>query len=300
MVSIRSFFAERGVLEVETPLLSAAAATTPHIRSFKTESPSAPGHDLYLQTSPESAMKRLLAADIGPIFQICKAFRAGEQGALHNPEFTLLEWYRPGFSAHALMDETEALLGRILSVGSVRRMSYGEAFRTHTEIDAFAASTPSLHEYATRVLGVAPRTAMALERDACLDLILSHRIQPALHEGATWLYDFPASQAQLARIREANPPVAERFELFIAGVELANGYVELTDSKEQGQRFLGDLTMRQRLGLPPVPMDSRLLGALDHGLPECSGIALGLDRLAMLAAGETHLEAVFPFPISRA
>ncbi len=300
MAAIRSFFADRGVLEVETPLLSAATATAPHIQSFKTECRSVPGQYLYLQTSPESAMKRLLAAGSGPIFQICKAFRESEQGSLHNPEFTLLEWYRPGFSAPALMNETEALLQRILRIGPVRRLTYGEAFRKYANIDAFAVSTPSLREYVARVFGVAPQTVTSLERDACLDLILSRRIQPALHQRATWVYEFPASQAQLARIIKGSPPVADRFELFVAGVELANGYCELTDSKEQTQRFLDDLAVRRRLGLPPVSLDVRLLRALEHGLPACSGIALGLDRLVMLSAGEVQLEAVLSFPISRA
>ncbi len=300
MATIRSFFAERGVLEVETPLLSATTATAPHIESLETECRAVSGQRLYLQTSPESAMKRLLAAGSGPIFQICKAFRDDAEGALHNPEFTLLEWYRPTFSSQALMAEGETLLQRILRVGPVRRMPYRAAFREHAGIDPFAASTPSLREYATRTLGVTLQTARSLERDDCLDLILTHRIQPALHGQPTWLYDFPASQAQLARIREGNPPVADRFELFVAGVELANGYRELTDSEAQTQRFLGDMATRRQRGLSPVPLDSRLLGALRHGLPECSGIAVGLDRLMMIAAGEVRLEAVLPFPVSRA
>lgn len=300
MAAIRSFFAERGVLEVETPLLGAATATAPHIQSFKIKCRSVPERYLYLQTSPESAMKRLLAAGSGPIFQICKAFRDGEQGTLHNPEFTLLEWYRPGFCSDALMDETEALLGQILGIAPVRRRTYAQAFREYAGIDAFAASTRRLREYLIHALGIARQTAIALERDACLDLILSYRIQPALGPRGTWLYEFPASQAQLARIRAGNPPVADRFELFVAGVEVANGYCELTDTEEQAKRFLSDLAMRRRLGLEQLPMDARLLGALEHGLPKCSGIAVGLDRLVMLSAGETRLEAVLSFPLSRA
>lgn len=300
MAAIRVFFAERGVLEVETPLLSAATASAPHIQSFKTESQWAPEGHLYLQTSPESAMKRLLAAGSGPIFQICKAFRRDEHGALHNPEFTLLEWYRPALCAAALMDETEALLGRILDLGPVRRLTYGEAFREYAGLDSFAASTPSLQQYAVRVLGMTAQSAQSLERDACLDLILSHRIQPALKPQPTWLYEFPASQAQLARVRRSKPSVAERFELFVSGIELANGYCELTDSEEQRQRFLADMAVRRRFGLPKVPLDTRLLGALEHGLPNCSGIALGIDRLVMLSARVAHLDTVIPFPISRA
>ncbi len=300
LATIRDFFAERGVLEVETPLLGAATATGPYIQSLKTQCHSMAGQDLYLQPSPESAMKRLLAAGSGPIFQICKAFRDGEQGALHNPEFTLLEWYRPGFPSHALMAEAEGLLGRLLRIDPVRRMTYREAFQKYADLDPFTISTQSLRQYANETMAVEARTAMYLEREACLDLILCHRIQPALKQQATWLYEFPASQAQLARIRARTPPVADRFELFIAGVELANGYCELTDSQEQAQRFRGDRTMRRRLGLADVPMDTRLLRALEQGLPECSGIALGLDRLVMLCAGEVHLEAVLSFPISRA
>lgn len=300
MAAIRSFFADRGVLEVETPLLSAATATAPHIQSLKTVCQSVPGKQLYLQTSPESAMKRLLAAGSGPIFQICKAFRDDEQGTLHNPEFTLLEWYRPTFSSQALMAEADALLQRVLSVGPVRRMTYGAAFREYTGIDPFAASTRSLRDHVTRTLGATRQTAMSLARDDCLDLILTHRIQPALQGQATWLYDFPASQAQLARLRGENPSVADRFELFIAGVEVANGYGELTDGEAQAQRAFTDLSTRRRVGLAHVPLDSRLLGALRHGLPECSGVAVGLDRLVMIAAHEGQLDRILPFPISRA
>lgn len=300
LANIRDFFAERGVLEVETPLLGAATATAPYVQSLKTQCHSMVGQDLYLQPSPESAMKRLLAAGSGPIFQICKAFRDGEQGALHNPEFTLLEWYRPGFSSHALMAEAEALLGRFLRVEPVRRMTYREAFQKYADLDPFTISTQSLRQYANETMAIEARTAMCLEREACLDLILCHCIQPELKQQATWLYEFPASQAQLACISPGIPPVADRFELFIAGVELANGYCELTDSQEQAQRFRHDRVMRRRLGLADVPMDTRLLRALEYGLPECSGIALGLDRLVMLCAGEIHLEAVLPFPISRA
>lgn len=302
LTAIRNFFAERGVLEVETPLLGAATATSPHLRSLKTRcrwAGEAAGHDLYLQTSPEAAMKRLLAAGSGPIFQICKAFRDGETGPLHNPEFSLLEWYRPGFDALALMNEVEALLERILHIAPVSRVTYREAFRQHAHLDPFAVPLSRLRRH-TMDLGLARQTALSLDRDACLDLILTHQVQPCLGQGATWIRDFPVSQAQLARVRVDTPPVAERFELFIGGIELANGYLELVDSAEQRKRCLADIDERRRLGLPEVPLDRRLLQALEHGLPACSGIALGIDRLAMLAAKAAHLQAVLPFPVSRA
>lgn len=294
---IRAFFARRGVLEVDTPLLGAAPTTEVHLLSLTTRcrlQGAKQPRQLYLQTSPEFSMKRLLAAGSGPIFQICKAFRDGEEGPLHNPEFTLVEWYRPGFEPEALMDEAEDLLRAVLNVRHYTRISYREAFRRHAHIDPFAAGLAELH---SRVwaLGLSPAT-IGLDRETCLDFILSHEVQPALGPEACWIFDFPATQAQSARVRPDNPSVAERYELFIDGIELANGYRELTDSKEQKRRLCDDLEKKRRLGLPLVPLDTRLLQALEQGLPDCTGIALGLDRLVMLAAGASSLRDVLTFP----
>ena len=294
---IRDFFAERCVLEVETPAMAHAGASDIHIASLATRNRD--GQPFYLQTSPEFAMKRLLAAGSGPIYQVCRAFRDGEHGRLHNPEFTLLEWYRPGFDEHALMDELDALLVQLLgSADSNRRMTYRQAFIELGGIDPFEVSTRALYDHAgTRGLKLAHDHPG--ERDLLLDFLFSHSVQPAL-EGRVFVYDYPPSQAALARVRASQPPVAERFELFLDGVEIANGYHELTDAAEQRRRFNADNRAREQRGLEQMPVDERLITALAHGLPDCAGVAVGLDRLFMVAAGESSIEAVMAFPISRA
>lgn len=293
----REFFAERGVLEVETPAMAHAGASDVHIASLATVSQD--GRRLYLQTSPEFAMKRLLAAGSGPIYQVCRAFRDGESGPLHNLEFTLLEWYRPGFDEHALMDELDDLLSRLLGTrSSKRRMTYRQACVELGGFDPFEASTPVLREHAdARGLRV-PRDDPG-ERDLLLDFLFSRVVQPAL-EGRVFVYDYPASQAALARVRASQPPVAARFELFVDGIEIANGYHELADAVELRRRFNADGRARESRGLEQMPMDERLIAALDHGLPDCSGVAVGLDRLFMIATGQTSIESVIAFPTSRA
>ncbi|RMH22290.1 MAG: EF-P lysine aminoacylase GenX [Acidobacteria bacterium] len=293
---IRLFFAARGVLEVETPLLAAAAVTDLHLASFELD---AGGERRYLQTSPEFAMKRLLAAGSGPIYQLGKAFRDGEVGRLHNPEFTLLEWYRPGFDHHALMDEVDAFLGEILGLPPAERIPYGELFERHLGIDPHRAGAAELRRCVRRRdLDV---EGLAEERDPWLDVLLSHVLEPRLGRGRpTFVYDYPASQAALARLRDGDPPVAERFEVYVEGIELANGYHELVDAAEQRRRFAADLARRRERGLPAVAMDERLLAALDHGLPPCAGVALGVDRLALLATGGDALADVVAFPFDRA
>lgn len=299
---IRAFFAQRGVLEVETPALSAAALTDPAIDSLVTRY-TGPGHAdglaLYLHTSPEFAMKRLLAAGSGPIYQICKVFRQGEAGRRHNPEFTMLEWYRPGFDHHRLMAEVEALVAPILGVTVVaERVSYREAFLRHAGIDPLSASIDELRGCAER-LGISHFDAGEV-RDTWLDLILSHAVEPHLGmEGLCFLTDYPASQAALARLNPDNPVVAERFELYFRGVELANGFHELGDSGEQCRRFEAELTERAMRGMVTPPMDERLLAALEAGLPECAGVALGVDRLVMLALGAESLDEVIAFSLER-
>ncbi len=302
LARVRGFFAARGVLEVETPLLGAAPATAPHLDSFETVD--AGGRRLFLQTSPEYAMKRLLAAGSGDIFQVCHAFRAGERGRWHNPEFTLVEWYRVGMGYRALMEEAVALvetvLGDVLELGPFRALSYAEAFAAHAGIDPLAAGAQALARAAVRhgigTPGLAPDDA-----DGWRDLLMTHVVEPALPRGCVvGLYDYPASQAALARVRPGKPPVAERFELYLNGVELANGYQELTDADALRERFAADNAARRRLGRPALPPDEHLLAAMAAGLPECAGVALGFDRLVMLAAGAASIDEVLAFPVERA
>ncbi len=374
---IRTFFAERGVLEVETPLLASAPVTDLHLAALSTRY-RGPGHDdgrlLWLQTSPEFAMKRLLAAGSGPIYQLCKAFRDGEAGSRHNPEFTILEWYRPGWDHHRLMDEVAELFDAVLRTshapsgsglvgrafmpcdppdeesppdpalacledsddvqsrnavdridpsgskqiplqeghvkppspqalkpGRAERLTYAEAFQRH-----IGSRSPHRHRsddlaHALRSFSTSSPPDLGDDRDSWLELLFSHVVEPELgRDGPTFVYDYPASQAALARIRPGPPAVAERFEAWIDGVELANGYHELTDPAEQRLRFEADLAARRDRGLPEVPIDTRLLSAMEHGLPDCAGVALGVDRLVMLAAGATRLDEVISFPIDRA
>ena len=297
LAQIRAFFHGRGVLEVETPLVSSATASDPHIPSLTVGDPSSPESPFYLATSPEFAMKRLLTSGSGPIFQIARAFRAGESGRLHNPEFTLLEWYRPGFDHHALIDEVEALVVTLTQWPKFRRITYRALFLDVLGLDPITVKDSQLH---ARALMSGNRENVELDRDTCLDLLLSHEIVPAMGEAPTFVFDYPASQAALARVSERDPAVAERFELFAGGLELANGFHELTDSQEQRRRFRRDLEDRKRWSLPLVQMDERLLGALDAGMPPSAGVALGIDRLLMLMLGAENIDAVLSFPFSRA
>ena len=293
------------MLEVETPVLARHAVTDPQLHSLQTRyaGPGAPPDGrLYLQTSPEFAMKRLLCAGAGPIYQIARVFRDGERGRMHNPEFTLIEWYRPGFDHHALMDEVEALVCEVLGLppGS-DRLSYGEVFRRRLGLDPHTATMDELMACAAAHGLHTASHPLALERDGWLDLLLSHLVQPALGAARpAFIHDYPASQGALARLRGGDPPVAERFELYIRGIELANGYHELGDAAEQRARFERDNARRRAHGLPEIPPDERFLAALEHGLPPCSGVALGFDRLVMLAAGATEIDRVLAFTTDRA
>lgn len=301
LAELRAFFAERGVLEVETPLLSAFGATAPHLDSFATRyhGPGAPmGPSLYLQTSPEYAMKRLLAADSGPVYQITKAFRNGEAGRRHNPEFTLLEWYRPGFDYHALMAEVDALLQRILGTPPARWLTYGGAFQQQLQIDPHTAGADDLRQCAVARLPHVP-DGLGEDRDAWLSLLWTHLIEPRLGGGTVIVHDYPVAQAMLARIRSGMPPVAERFEVYADGVELANGFQELQDGVEQRRRFEDDNRRRAQLGLPIMAADERLLEALQY-LPFCSGVALGVDRLLLVKTGAHDLAQVLSFSLERA
>lgn len=300
---IRQFFAERQVLEVETPLLSQATVTDKYLQSFQTNYHFANPEQkqtLYLQTSPEFAMKRLLAAGSGAIYQLCKAFRnQGESGRTHNPEFTMLEWYRPGFNHHDLMDEMESLLKIILGCPSAQRFSYAELFQHYLQLDPHQASIEPLKQTAHR-FNLATENLICLEKDDWLNLLMTHCIEPQLPKHPVFIYDFPASQAALARIRPGEPALAERFEVYVQGLELANGFHELSSASEQRQRFKNDLIQREQAGYPLVPIDERLLAALEQGLPDCAGVALGVDRLIMLAAGKNSINEVITFPIEHA
>ena len=298
VAGVRDFFAARGVLEVETPLLGARGAMDPAIASFSTVGPG--GRVRWLQTSPEYAMKRLLAAGSGPIFQITRAFRAGEAGPRHNPEFTLLEWYRPGYDHHRLMDEVGGLVVAALACEMPQRVAYAQAFGELAGVDIDGASVEALRERARRA-GASEGTAAELDRDGCLDLLLTHCVQPGLSglvgSRAVFLHDYPASQAALARVGVTEGGErAERFELFVDGIELANGYHELTDAVEQRRRFETEAARRRDAGLPSMEIDERLTAALAYGLPACAGVALGLDRLVMLALDLASIEDVIAFP----
>jgi lysyl-tRNA synthetase class 2 len=284
---IRAFFRERDVWEVETPLLSHATVTDPHIISI-----AAPFKELgseketicYLQTSPEYAMKRLLAAGAGSIFQITKAFRQGEVGRLHNPEFSMLEWYRIGFDHHDLMNDMDQLLQTVLQLPPSTRKSAAETYQIYLGINPHLATVSELKKCAAQHIESLPD--IQNDKNSWLDLLFTHCIEPHLGTDAPFfLYDFPVSQAALAKIRPENPPVASRFEMYFKGVELANGFHELQDPVEQRRRFENDLKYRQEHDIPLVAMDERFLAALQHGFPDCAGVALGIDRLIMLTLG---------------
>jgi lysyl-tRNA synthetase class 2 len=297
---IRRFFARRGVLEVETPCLSRAGTPDPNLHSFVVTESSRAGADFYLHTSPEFPMKRLLAAGSGPIFQLAKVFREGEQGCWHNPEFTLLEWYRPGFDHLRLMEEVEEFLVEVLGSRPCQRLSYREAFQEYAGLDPHRATLAGLRAQVER-LGLDFTGTGSEDEGAYLDLILSHRVAPRLGlDRPIFLHDFPPSQAALARIRDGDPPVAERFELFIQGVEIANGFHELTDPLEQRARFTAENAKRRARGLPCIPIDERFLDALAQGLPDCAGVALGFDRLLMAFLGASDIAEVLAFPFDRA
>ncbi|HED40015.1 MAG TPA: EF-P lysine aminoacylase GenX [Chromatiales bacterium] len=301
----RQFFAARNVLEVETPLLSAATVSDPHLQSFSTcyNGPNLPPDTtLFLQTSPEAAMKRLLAAGSGSIYQLCKAFRDGESGARHNPEFTMLEWYRVGFDHFALMDEVEALVQLLLGIDrQFERSSYRAIFERHLGLDPHHASLGVLWQCAEAAGISGGLTKGELERDGWLDLLMSQLIEPQL--GActpVFIYDYPASQAALATIRPGAVPLAERFELYVTGVELANGYHELCDAGELQRRYERDRLLRLANGGAAPACNRRLQAALGAGLPASSGVALGFDRLVMLAARADSIDEVVVFPVARA
>jgi len=304
----RSFFAARGVLEVDTPVVVNAAVTDVHLHSARVsfagpEGEAASQVDFFLHTSPEYAMKRLLAAGSGDIYQICHVVRALERGRLHNAEFTLIEWYREGFTLEALMDEVEALVRELLGAAAApmtaERISYQDAFLRELAVDPFTVALPQLLALA-RQHGY-QSAAETAARDELLELLMSVVVGPKLGlSGLSFVHRYPATQAALARLDPQDPRAALRFELYGGGVELANGFDELASEAEQRARFEQDVRERARRGLPELAPDERLLAALAAGLPPCAGVALGLDRTLMLAAGAARIDDVLAFPIERA
>lgn len=301
--AIRVFFDAQEVMEVDTPCLSLGSISDPHIEVLTSETLSQ-GQDLtyYLQTSPEYAMKRLLCAGSGSIYQLGKVFRAEDVGRRHSIEFTMLEWYRVGFDHWQLMDDIQTLL-RVLADDEAltcERLSYHMAFLRHTGLDPFNATHLQLQECAHE------HTEYGLQeedRDTLLELIFSSVIEPAIGQySPCFIHSYPASQAALAKthLDEHGQPVAARFELYWQGMELANGYHELTDAKEQARRFADDKAARSTMGLTDRQFDERLVSALEKGLPECAGVALGVDRLLMLLCRKTHISNVLPFAHARA
>jgi lysyl-tRNA synthetase class 2 len=259
------------------------------------------GRTMWLQTSPEFGMKRLLAAGATAIYQIARVFRGGERGVWHNPEFTMLEWYRVGDGQEEGIQFLSDLSETVFGQGPAERLSYRDAFRSYAGVDPMADTCDELAHAAARHGLSVPRGLALDDRDSWLDLLLVECVQPYLGQAApTILFDYPASQAALARIRDESPPVAERFELFVHGVELANGYCELLDAEVLRARNKTNNRLRAQDGKYTLPEDSRLLAAMAHGLPPCAGVALGFDRLVMLIAGATDIAQVIAFPAERA
>ncbi|MGR5120365.1 elongation factor P--(R)-beta-lysine ligase [Vibrio astriarenae] len=300
---IRQFFALREVMEVDTPAMSHATVTDIHLHTFNTEfvGPEyAKGQTLYLMTSPEFHMKRLLAAGSGCIYQINKAFRNEENGRHHNPEFSMLEWYRIGFDHHKLMDEMDELLQLVLQCEAAHRMTYQQAFLEVLGVCPLEASMDELKRVAC-MLGLEDIAMPEQDRDTLLQLLFSIGVEVKIGQDApAFVYDFPASQAALAKINPQDARVADRFEVYFKGIELANGFHELDNPQEQLARFELDNNKRLAMGLKPQPIDHHLIAALEAGLPDCAGVALGIDRLIMLALGCNHIDQVTAFAFPRA
>ncbi|UDG80056.1 elongation factor P--(R)-beta-lysine ligase [Candidatus Steffania adelgidicola] len=300
---IRQFFIDRGLLEVETPTLGQTTVTDVHLFPFQTgfikpgERSATP---LYLMTSPEYHMKRLLAAGSGPIFQLCHSFRNGEIGRYHNPEFTMLEWYRPHYDMYRLMNEVEDLLLPVLNCDSVETLSYKQAFTHYLRIDPLSSDKSELYDAVIK-WNLTEAASIDDDRDTLLQLLFSMVVEPNIGwNKLVFIYHFPASQAALAAISTEDHRVADRFEVYFKGIELANGFRELTDAGEQRARFQKDNIKRAAMNLKQQSIDENLLSALLQGIPECSGVALGVDRLVMLALKADRLSEVMSFPMERA
>ena len=304
LARIRAYFAAQGVREVQTPVLSASAASDPQIETIAATP--ARGPRRFLQTSPEYPMKRLLAGGFGDCYQVCPVFRDGESGRLHNPEFTMIEWYRVDFGMAEMQHDVDRVLrvacAEVRSLAPTKSITYRDAIGKATGIDCRSA-TPVEIRAALAGHGIEPVEADDWDRDAWLDLLMGAIVGPSLgHDAPVFVEDYPASQAALARLRTERDGtvVAERFELYLDGLELANGFRELGDAVEQRRRFEGDLAARGARRQARNPLDENLLGALAHGLPDCAGVALGFDRLVMAAWRLPSLEAAMAFPAARA
>lgn len=287
---IREYFLHRSVLEVETPVLSQAPVADPNITPMQ-------AGQRWLHTSPEYAMKRLLCAGYGDIYQICKVFRAGEAGRRHNPEFSMLEWYRVGWSHRQLMAEVAELLQLVLASRFPQlpclQLTYAQAFNEYAQLDVHHCSEQTIAQRGQQLANA----DLELDRDGWLDIIMSHQVEPALpHNSLIFIDEFPASQAALAKLSKNSQgvTVAQRFEVFFNGMELANGYQELTDAQQQLQRFQDELQGTER------PHDAHLIAALEHGLPDCAGVALGLDRVLLHLLDAQHIAQVISLDWSRA
>jgi len=302
LASIREFFKQQSVLEIETPLLCQHAATSLHIDPI-----GASGR--FLQTSPEYAMKRLLSAGSGDIFQLCKAFRGSEIGNLHNPEFTILEWYRVGFNHHQLITDVDNLLNNILSDVNIRykinKISYREIFIKYLKLDPVLSSLSELKKLVINNIELSEQFKISINKDNftkkdCQELLFSNCIEPKISKNHTiwFIYDYPVEQAELSNITtdQDGAKIAERFEVYVNGVEIANGYHELLDATLQKNRFLENQQMRQKLGKPHLEIDPYLIEALHFGMPNCSGVALGVDRLLMIKTQAKSIRDVLCFP----
>lgn len=304
LADVRLFFAERDVLEVDTPILSHAGPTATYLDSFNSlyQPPGSDAITYYLQTSPEFAMKRLLAAGSGDIYQIAKVFRNGELGRQHNPEFTMLEWYRPALDYHGLMDEVDLLLQQVANMPEAVRLNYQEAFVQYAGLNIQQLETEALRQAALKAIHSLPEDWQT-DRDGWLELLMSEVIEPQLIalKRPVIIYDFPDSQAQLAKVyrNSDGDRVAARFEVYAGGLELANGYDECLDAQELRQRFEADNLARQVQGKALMPVDEHLLAATESGLPPCTGVALGLDRLLMLVTGKNVLAETLSFGFER-
>ncbi|NOQ63292.1 MAG: EF-P lysine aminoacylase GenX [Methyloprofundus sp.] len=302
---IRAYFYAQNVLEVETPVLCHGAGTDPYLEHFHTDYALTKNKRLYLQTSPEFAMKRLLSANPQSIYQICKAFRQGEAGRFHNPEFSLLEWYRVGFNLQQLMDDVERLLNPFITpVGyadKAERISYRAVFAKYTGLDALRFDGDLYMAAAEKQGFPEAKDLCATDHAAWLDFLFSHCVQAQLGKSALCMvYDYPACLPSLARVKQGEPLLVERVELFLQGIELGNGYYELSDALEQKRRFEQDILLREKNSAVKIAMDKRLLAALQSGLPDCSGIAIGLDRLLMVISQTGSIDQVLAFSIENA
>jgi lysyl-tRNA synthetase class 2 len=296
LTQVRHFFAQRKLLEVETPLLCKGAPTDPHLESLQVNTHNG---NRFLQTSPEFAMKRLLAAGSGDIYQICKSFRAGESSPRHNPEFTMLEWYRLGINLTGLIAEVTDLLKLVLGELPIFKTSYQQLFEQYLGVNPHQLSNSAIAELGRKVAG---RELNTMARADWLDLLMSQVIEPRLPQGIAIIEDFPACQAALSRVVEdtTGNQIAKRFEVYVGGVELANGYLELLDSDELAKRFETDRQIRGEQGLVTNVGDDYLLAAMQEGLPACVGVAVGLDRLLMTKTGSNDIAKLLSFPVGNA